>query len=45
MVQKQAGWGKASVATEGRWSIRTRLLVEGRTRDLAMFNVVIRTIA
>ena len=23
------------------WSIRTRLLVEGRTRDLAMFNLAI----
>jgi len=23
------------------WSIRTRLMVEGRTRDLAMFNLVI----
>ena len=23
------------------WSIRTRLMVEGRTRDLAMFNLAI----
>ena len=26
------------------WSIRTRLMVEGRTRDLALFNLVVPSI-
>src|SRR5438094_7260176 len=32
---------KPPLRTNQIWSIRTRLMVEGRTRDLAMFNLAI----
>jgi hypothetical protein len=32
---------KPPVRPKHVWSIRTRLMVEGRTRDLAMFNLAI----
>jgi hypothetical protein len=32
---------KPPLRTRHVWSIRTRLMVEGRTRDLAMFNLAI----
>ncbi|WP_165421432.1 tyrosine-type recombinase/integrase, partial [Bradyrhizobium sp. Leo170] len=32
---------KAAAATKTLWSIRTKLQLEGRTRDLAMFNLAI----
>ena len=32
---------KPPLRTNQVWSIRTRLMVEGRTRDLAMFNLAI----
>jgi hypothetical protein len=33
--------GKPPLRPKHVWSIRTRLMVEGRTRDLAMFNLAI----
>jgi integrase len=39
--QGKADWGKATAATQTVWSIRTKLQIEGRTRDLAMFNLAI----
>jgi hypothetical protein len=32
---------KPPLRTNQVWSIRTRLMVQGRTRDLAMFNLAI----
>jgi len=47
-VSKHAPWNKGkivgakpSLRPKHVWSIRTKLQVEGRTRDLAMFNVAI----
>ena len=34
---------KPPLRTNQIWSIRTRLMVEGRTRDLAMFNLAINS--
>jgi integrase len=39
--QAKADGGKATAATQTRLSIRTKLQIEGRTRDLAMFNLAI----
>ena len=39
--QGQADWSKAAAAPKHVWSIRTKLQIEGRTRDLAMFNLAI----
>ena len=41
MEQGQADRGKATAAAKQVWSIRTKLQVDGRTRDLAMFNLAI----
>ena len=39
--QGKADRGKTTAATQHVWSIRTKLQIEGRTRDLAMFNLAI----
>jgi len=39
--QRQANRGKAAVAAQHVWSIRTKLQIEGRARDLAMFNLAV----
>jgi len=39
--QRQTDRGKATAATKHVWSIRTKLQIEGRARDLAMFNLAI----
>jgi hypothetical protein len=49
-LQKREPWNKGKVTGAKPplrpryvWSIRSRLQAEGRTRDLAMFNLAIRT--
>jgi hypothetical protein len=39
--QGKADRGEAPAPTQHVWSIRTRLQIEGRARDLAMFNLAI----
>jgi integrase len=39
--QGKADGGEAAAAPKHVWSIRTKLQIEGRTRDLAMFNLAI----
>ena len=39
LEQRQADWAKPPLRPKHVWSIRTRLLVEGQIRDLAMFNL------
>ena len=41
LEQRQADRGETSPRPKHVWSIRTRLLVEGRIRDLALFNLAI----
>ena len=41
LEQGQAHRAEATVAAKTCWSIRTRLQMDGRTRDLAMFNLAI----
>ena len=41
LEQRQADRGETSLRPKHVWSIRTRLLVEGRIRDLAQFNLAI----
>ena len=41
MEQGQADRGQTSLRPKHVWSIRTRLLLEGRIRDLALFNLAI----
>src|SRR6267378_8513642 len=41
LEQGQGDWGEAAAATKHVWSIRTKLQIEGRARDLAMFNLAI----
>lgn len=47
-ISKQGPWNKGTIVgakpplrPKHVWSIRTKLQVEGRTRDLALFNVAI----
>jgi hypothetical protein len=39
--QGKADRGKAALRPKHVWSIRTKLQIEGRARDLAMFNLAI----
>jgi hypothetical protein len=41
LEQGQGDRGEAAAATKHVWSIRTKLQIEGRARDLAMFNLAI----
>jgi integrase len=41
LEQRQVDWGKGPSAAKHVWSIRTKLQIEGRTRDLAIFNLAI----
>ena len=41
LEQGQTNRSKATAPTQAVWSIRTKLQIEGRTRDLAMFNLAI----
>ena len=41
LEQGQADRGKATAAPKHVWSIRTKLQIEGRVRDLAMFSLAI----
>ena len=41
LEQSQANRGKPPLRPKHVWSIRTKLQIEGRVRDLAMFNLAI----
>src|SRR6185437_15008578 len=39
--QRQAHWSEAAASPKACWSIRSKLQAQGRTRDLALFDLAI----